>query len=255
MILKKLKKGRVSLLLAGVSLLLVMYGRELYMSREARSNVLSRADFVKEIMLKRVDLSLTVEHFNEEEANIFHLNPRELCLGGDESLLFVAFVVISPDAFGKRSMIRATWANATLFSSRLRVFFALGKSQDEQVNEQIKAEFERHRDVLQLNFIDSYSRITRKVMLSFRWIASHCSLVARYVLRTNEDVIVNSFALLDLFSPQRMAYEPRQIYGWLVKNYTTHVDRKRSGKFYVSYEEYALPQYPDYPSGKLIVVD
>jgi hypothetical protein len=209
-------------------------------------NILTRDEFMKEIFNKRIDLSST---FDYENADFYHLNPASLCdtNNKNESFLFIGFVIISPHSFHKRQLIRNTWANKTLFSSKLRVVFIVGKSKDEEINAQIENEFNTNQDILQLKFIDSYFKITKKVMLGFKWIHARCSNVM-YVLRINEDVFVNTFAMIHLFETE-IRYKPRQIYGWLVKNFTTYVNRKENEKFYVSRDDYACGQYPDYPSG------
>ena len=85
-------------------------------------------------------------------------------------------------------------------------------------------------------------------MLSFNWISKYCPM-AKYVLRINDDAFVNTFALIDFFE-KHTVYKKRQIYGWLVKNSTTKVSRKPNDKFLITKKEYALEQFPDYPSGK-----
>jgi len=217
--------------------------------------ILSHDDFEKEILSKRVDLSLTIDDY--DQAKIFRLNPVNLCKNSSETILFTAFVIIAPNSFHKRKLIRATWANKTLFSSKVKVIFVIGlpassSSKNGKVNEEIEREFSKYQDILQLNFVDSYYKITKKVMLSFKWIHTYCS-ETKYILRINEDVFVNTFELIRFFNPSNnnIAYKPRQIYGWLVKNFTTNVNRKENTKFYVTNNEYACAQYPDYPSGNL----
>ena len=125
-------------------------------------------------------------------------------------------------------------------------------SKSEDVNERIKQEFFTHLDIVQMKFNDSYYTITKKVMFSFKWIYKYCPN-AKYALRINDDVFVNTFALINLFK-NLIEYKPRQIYGWLVKNFTAQVVRSHKDKFYVSRKEYALDQYPDYPSGKRRII-
>ena len=88
-------------------------------------NILTHDEFMKEIFNKRIDLSST---FDYEHADFYHLNPANLCNTNNknESLLFIGFVIISPQSFHKRQLIRNTLANKTLFSSELRVVFIVG---------------------------------------------------------------------------------------------------------------------------------
>ena len=205
--------------------------------------------FIREIESKRVPV-LSSNLKDTEDENIFYLNPVELCAKANSSgLLFLAFMVISPDKFEKRNVIRTTWANQTLFGKDFRMVFVIGMSHDDNINKMIELEYKLYKDILQLSFMDSYFKITSKVMAAFKWIPKHCSHV-KYILRINDDAMVNTFALLNVFT-HTITYKKRHIYGWLVRNYTTTVSRETSDKFYVARNQYALSMFPDYPSGNV----
>jgi hypothetical protein len=212
-----------------------------------KNHTLSRGEFLQEILSKNVNLS---SNFISQNAIGFHLNPTSLCSSNEnKSLLFISFVIIAPELFEKRNLIRATWANQARFSQDLKVIFVVGMSKNDDVNERIKQEFFTHLDIVQMKFNDSYYTITKKVMFSFKWIHTYCPN-AKYALRINDDVFVNTFALIKLFK-NAIELKSRQIYGFLVKNFTAQVSRRNNDKFYVSRKDYALDHYPDYPSGKL----
>ena len=213
-----------------------------------KENSLSYEDFMKEIMLKRIDLSGTIDQLNDLDNQLYNLNPESICRGSNRTILFIGFVVISPKSWKKRNTIRTTWADKKRFSDKLKLIFTVGMSDDDETDRLIEKEFNNHGDILQLKFLDSYQKITRKVMLSFKWISKYCPM-AKYVLRINDDAFVNTFALIDFFE-KHTVYKKRQIYGWLVKNSTTKVSRKPNDKFLITKKEYALEQFPDYPSGK-----
>ena len=202
--------------------------------------------FIDEINAKSVPVLAPkdVEH----EALFFISPPGDFC--AKDSLTFVGLVIVSPHRFDKRITVRSTWGNKTLFGDKMRVFFVIGMSSDPATNTKIRAESQIHQDVLQLNFGDSYHKISSKLMAAFKWIAKYCAN-AKYILRINDDAMVNTYALLDLFQ-NKIAYKPRQIYGWVVIG--TGPDRGVGGKFYVSEEEYALSYYPNYPSGIVMVL-
>ena len=210
-----------------------------------KSNILPHDEFIHEIMTKRVDIT---NKMNLNLSSWINLSPSNFCHTTNSNLLFTALVIIAPNSFHKRQLIRATWANQTLFSSKLRVIFVVGMSPYLEVNKQIQTEFNMHQDILQLKLLDSYFRITKKLMIGFKWVHTYCSN-SKYVLRINEDVFVNTFALIRLFTND-IVYKRRQIYGWLNRNFTTYVDRRENEKFFVSRKDYACDQYPDYPSGK-----
>ena len=54
----------------------------------------------------------------------------------------------------------------------------------------------RYKDILQIDFQDSYRNLTLKSMLSFRWAVDECSSF-QYILKTDDDMIVNFDVLID----------------------------------------------------------
>ena len=175
-----------------------------------KSHTLSRQDFLQEILSKNINLT---SNFDSKDENFYHLNPTSVCISS-ENLLFISFVIIAPELLQKRNLIRATWANQVHFSNDLKIIFVVGMSKNDDVNDKIKKEFFTHQDIVQMKFNDSYYTITKKVMFSFKWIHTYCPN-AKYALRINDDVFVNTFALIKLFK-NAIELKPRQIYGFLV---------------------------------------
>ena len=192
------------------------------------------------------------------QSDEFSLNPKYgLCSAQseEENLLFVAFVIIAPHYFEKRNEIRNTWANKQ-FSDDLRVFFAVGQSKNETVNEQIRKEFQIHQDILQINNLtDSYYIMTHKIMNSFKWISEYCSK-AKFILRINDDVVVNTPKLIRDFKNDPFYKDHKQrIYGLTLSGIGP--DHNPNSKWYVSQLEFNQtypPEYngifPIYPQGK-----
>ncbi len=56
-------------------------------------------------------------------------------------------------------------------------------------------EQDRYGDLVQENYIDSYRNLTHKAVSALKYISLHCSQVT-YVLKTDDDVFVQIFALL-----------------------------------------------------------
>ncbi len=51
-------------------------------------------------------------------------------------------------------------------------------------------------DLVQENFIDSYRNLTLKTLMGIRWASIHCSN-AKFVVKIDDDVIINPFYLLN----------------------------------------------------------
>ena len=121
----------------------------------------------------------------------------------------------------------------------------MGQSENSTVNELLEKEFHNHNDILQLNdFNDSYKNLTTKIMKSLKWAAIYCKN-AQYVLRINDDVMVNTFSLINYF--KNITYKQNQLYGHLLRR--TRPIRFQH-KHQVSKFEFDRDFYPDYPEGK-----
>ena len=185
-----------------------------------------------------------------ENDSEFYLNPKwKICDPDKKNILFVAFVIIAPEHFEKRNLIRRTWGNNSLTPEDFKLFFTIGKSANSSINEKIIEEFRINHDLLQINnFTDSYFQMTSKIMKSFKWITKYCKC-ARYVLRINDDVIANTYSMINYF--KNITYKKSQLYGRLLRK--TVPIRSRYHKHYVSVEQFPSSFYPDYPEGKLLV--
>jgi len=116
------------------------------------------------------------------------------------------------------------------------------------VNKKIREEYLLHKDIIQMNsFVDSYFLMTKKIIKSFKWTSYYCSN-AKYVLRINDDVILNKYEFINYF--KQIPYKQSQIYGNLVKG--SYPNRDINSKFYVKWNEYAPKKYPWYVDGKII---
>lgn len=192
----------------------------------------------------------TISNYKIDTNLDFILNPKDsLCEpSSNKNLLLICFVIIAPNYFEKRTLIRNTWGQKK-FSQDMKLIFALGKSENETINRMIVEESDRNQDIIQKNFIDSYYNLTTKIMMSLNWISKHCSN-SKYILRINDDVIVNTFSLIKYL--KQIDYKKNQIFGVVRRN--TPVDRDPESKFYVSSKEYNKAYYALYPEGSAYVL-
>jgi len=158
----------------------------------------------------------------------------------------IAFMIIAPQFAKKRKIFRQLVKNESDF----RLLFAVGLSKDENVNKQIRDEFEMYNDLLVGNFTDSYYNMTTKIMMSFKWISEYCAK-ASFTHRLNDDVQFEPTKLVQFFGFGAMAKKGEHGKKSLIctsvnYDYRTAVVRDQSNKFYVSHEEwpdinYSLP--------------
>ena len=138
------------------------------------------------------------EHLLNPELNDylkFVLRPsRHLCRSDFESKFVFAYAVVRANDFEKRQTIRQTWANTSLFQDIIRVAFIIGLSSDEKINKLIKDENNLFSDIIQGNFLDTYRNLSYGLLTVWKWIKYNCRK-AKYILRVQDDVILNTFNL------------------------------------------------------------
>ena len=65
--------------------------------------------------------------------------------------------------------------------------------------EEIRAEFDQYRDMVQGNFIDRYRNLTLKAVLGLRWMSQYCSQ-APFAIKTDDDTFLNIFEMVRLMT-------------------------------------------------------
>ena len=79
---------------------------------------------------KRIMFSNYIKNTSE-----FYLNPKDLICDPNKKLLLIAFVVIAPDSFEKRNVIRSTWGSNFIAPDEFKLVFSVGKSKNSTINE------------------------------------------------------------------------------------------------------------------------
>ncbi|KAK3509583.1 hypothetical protein QTP70_006453 [Hemibagrus guttatus] len=166
----------------------------------------------------------------------------------------VIIVPVAPRDVQARNAIRSTWGNGSLVKDGdVLVLFLLGlPSGNDFITQQlhIHQENERHQDLLQSNFIDSYRNLTIKTMVMLEWLRDRCPQ-AYYAAKVDADMLLNVVALMQmLLSPS--GYHSNYITGLVW--YENIVIRDPYHKFYIPYEVYPKPVYPPYPLGMCYII-
>ncbi|XP_033625610.1 UDP-GlcNAc:betaGal beta-1,3-N-acetylglucosaminyltransferase 9-like [Asterias rubens] len=185
------------------------------------------------------------------------VNPSfNICTTGgrrDKRVDLLVLVTSHPDHSERRDVIRETWGargsvKPTLPMPVVRVLFLLGVTSLEsnggqQLSESLQKEVNDHNDIIVEEFLDTYLNLTLKTVMGLKWASRHCQ-TARFVMKTDDDMIINMPRLLAFLHK-----EPQHAYiaGRLAKAFP--VVRDPSEKFYVPGDIYAPSTYPDYCIG------
>ncbi|KAL1117206.1 hypothetical protein AAG570_004533 [Ranatra chinensis] len=169
------------------------------------------------------------------------------------TLPVVAIVHSAPSNHYNRRQIRRTWGRD------VPVVFTLG-SLDETTDEgrrlaaSVDLESRRHGDIVQGTFLDSYRNLTYKHVMGLKW-ATYLCPNARYILKTDDDVFVNTKYLFELLQSDWVAPGGSYRRGLLLCNVmpTAMVKRTYRSKWRVSPKEYPGRWYPQYCVGWVVL--
>ncbi|XP_064629775.1 beta-1,3-galactosyltransferase 5-like [Lineus longissimus] len=144
----------------------------------------------------------------------------------------------------QRHLIRHTWGGSVNpYYHHIRIFFLFGHVHGVASRRILKQEYEKHRDIVIGDFRDSYGNLTLKAIYGFSWVLKNCP-DARYVMKTDDDVIINVPNLL-------LTIEQNDLTGTIAGDCLGPVEpvRRKSSKWYADHETYPLSNYPMFCSG------
>lgn len=178
-------------------------------------------------------------------------NPR-LCQKVSVDLLIVVHSAV-PN-FQLRRSLRETWANTAVFRNiSIKTIFVLGKSVSKNTQLRLNTEQAAYGDLVQGDFVDEFSNLTRKALTALRWVNDHC-VHARYVLKADDDIFVNVFALAEYLLP-RLAGAERAVLCNVKPNNTSIIERAPGKRW--SLPKHLLPGrkwWPTFCTGFVIVL-
>ena len=189
------------------------------------------------------------------------------CRQKNESEHLVVILVHSArHHFEYRQRIRDTWGSVHAHGIwRFRTVFMLGSNlaptaRALSTSQQIQEEVATHGDVIFASFHDSYRNMTVKHLMGYKWVAEHCP-EARWVLKTDDDMFINPYALVKLFleKQKRASKTPAPTHTFsaptcmLCMEMRSKPQRRPGEKWAISVEEYSDPDYPPYCLGAAYV--
>ncbi|XP_045613934.2 beta-1,3-galactosyltransferase 5 [Procambarus clarkii] len=119
---------------------------------------------------------------------------REKCKRNEVDVLLI--VPSSVANLKARQAVRRSWG-AHLPSSWQLIFY-IGETADSLLQDQVRAEAEKHGDIAQdLSFYDSYSNLTLKTLSLLSWTQSFC-MNASFILKIDDDIFLNVQRLYSL---------------------------------------------------------
>ncbi|CAH2106787.1 unnamed protein product [Euphydryas editha] len=220
---------------------------------------------VREVMLGRKPAVAPINIYPYR----FLTNSRK-CYTLEKLDLFIV-VKTARSNFEKRNGIRQTYGQENSIPGRIiRVLFFIGSDDlNSPVQERLDREMAEFKDIIQMDFHDSYFNNTIKTMMSFRWLYEHCSN-ADYYLFTDDDMYISVKNLLDYvnddaFTRLNVAGDRGDKDSVILDNDTEKIilagyvfnsspQRFRSSKWHVTLDEYPYDRWPPYVTAGAYVV-
>ncbi|NWR17854.1 B3GN5 glucosaminyltransferase, partial [Emberiza fucata] len=202
-------------------------------------------------------LSVSRDNLNRISSYQYLINHREKCQQQD--VLLLLFVKSSPENRYRRDAIRQTWGDEKYVRSQLnaniKTLFALGRPthplQKTQQQRELELEDQKYQDLIQQDFLDTFHNLTLKLLLQFSWVNAYCPH-ARFIMSADDDIFIHMPNLIAyLQSLTQMGAQDL----WIGRVHRGSPPiRDRRSKYYVPYDMYQWPSYPDYTAGAAYVI-
>ena len=251
------------LCLLGICALLLMFIKE--------KTAVTRIYQIKDIILHGKPSYCPIENVHEKFASVYYngsyrnhtpsqfavnswfsaistdkISFKKLCnIGQEVDLLIVITSSTAAKSVTRRQLARTTWLNMPVESGIVKFVFVLGLSTNAYENEVVLNETIRFKDILILNFTDTYRNLTMKTMSTMKWIASNCKHV-KLIMKTDADIFINVPKIMNHLRSIHFSL-PKTLLG---RCYTySIIERNSSYKYFVPMSEYRFQYFPPYCSG------
>jgi beta-1,3-N-acetylglucosaminyltransferase 5 len=203
-----------------------------------------------------VNDTLSLKRNTEGAHYPYLINHKEKCQ--DQHVLLLLFIKTAPENYERRSAIRSTWGNEKYVQSQLnaniKTLFALGTPhplKGKELQKKLVREDQEYNDIIQQDFVDSFYNLTLKLLLQFNWSNTFCPH-AKFLMTADDDIFIHMPNLIEyLQGLEQMGV--RDFWIGRVHRGAPPI-RDKSSKYYVSYEMYQWPAYPDYTAGAAYVI-
>lgn len=155
------------------------------------------------------------------------------------NLRVVYLVKSAVNHFERRQTIRKTWGYERRFSDvNIRTVFLLGTiPEDKELEDKVDAEYKKHSDLVQGDFVDSYYNNTIKTMMGLRWAVEICPQ-SRFYAFFDDDYYVSTRNVL------RFLRNPVHYPEYLEEDVTSYdgSEKQKFGRKLTQLVDFDLPQ-------------
>ncbi|XP_060593348.1 beta-1,3-galactosyltransferase 1-like [Ruditapes philippinarum] len=179
------------------------------------------------------------------------INNENICktVSTTQTIDLIIMILTSHQNLDRRNAIRETWLSLSKKNTaNVRYVFLLGEIGDKALRYRVLKENEIYQDIIKEDFTDSYTNLTYKTVMGYKWVVSHCS-VAKYVMKTDDDMYINVWNILSLVHSKGVLLDNN-----LAGSCSTGAPiRNSKSKWYASVSDYKEKKYPGFCSGTAYV--
>ncbi|XP_033736747.1 lactosylceramide 1,3-N-acetyl-beta-D-glucosaminyltransferase B-like [Pecten maximus] len=185
------------------------------------------------------------------------INPSNACANSDVgSNVFLLFIVkTKPENFLKRKSIRKTWGDQERFPN-IRTVFSIGVPKASHTMVKLKRESKTYKDILLMDYRDTYYNLTLKTTSGINWAVAHCN-VAEFVVSVDDDMYVATDFLIQHLKRLPQGQAERLYLGHVYED-TLPIRKENSNeytqKWVIDEDEYSFSTYPNYVFGGFIIL-
>ncbi|XP_071793776.1 uncharacterized protein [Asterias amurensis] len=169
---------------------------------------------------------------------------------GEKKDVFLLLLVSSlPSHFERRQAIRETWGKQRVFFGKQTVLLftlATETTNATEIQKKVNEENERHGDIIQAEFRESFHNLTLKVVFGLKWVTENCPHT-KYFYKGDDDMFVNMKNIITLLNKTSESNKRRLFVGNRMLR-RRPVTIKKS-KYYVPETQFNEAYYPPYCSG------
>ena len=165
---------------------------------------------------------------------------RTMCQQGFYLVIIVASYA---EAYQNRMVIRHTWGTDNALHRKWKTVFLIGEGQNIAMSDRISREAQIFGDIIQGDYKETFDNKVFKIQSGFEWAAKYCNNF-QYLLKTDDDVFVNTRGLIDFLSGTGSS-NTEFYFGHLMHGSPV----LRAGYYAVSKEDHPGDFYKDYISG------
>lgn len=180
------------------------------------------------------------------------INEENAC---NDKVKIINVIPITPENKQRRSLIRKLWGSPEYLNvTGMKTLFLVGLSAGIFIQPQIEEESRTFHDIIQLDFVDSYKNLCLKTLSILHWSMHYCPS-AKWILKSDDDVFINPFALRQFLEVKAMS-----------SDFICKMNKKKTAltvcrygadcpqKWAVPEEQYPFYYYPRYCNGPAYVM-